>query len=479
MKSKRREFLKLAGLTGFGVAGVTINPGFAAIGTNDAGLNLPQLNKQVQHTHVQYFNMSGFAAPKINMVRVGIIGLGQRGPSHVQRMSMIEGVEIKALCDLLPEKAEAAKKKLEGTGHNPVLYSGSAEAWKTLCERDDLDLVIITTPWYMHAGMGIYAMEHGKHVASEVPAAGTIEECWKLVETAERTRKHFMMMENYSYMEFQLLTLNMARYGFFGEVVHGDCAYNTSKMGNNFSKSLYWDMWWFKQYASRKGNIYPTHGLGPVSQVMDINRGDRFDFLVSVESNDFMMNNKAKELAQSDDFFTPFTDKEYRGNMSVTTIRTKKGRTIMLQHDATSPSPHNLIHGISGTKGSALYDPQPPRFATGDHKWVSQEEFDQLKEKYTPEIIKKMGAISRESGHGGSDLLLSWRLIDCLHNGLPLDQDVYDAASLSSIIPLSEWSVRNRSNSVDIPDFTSGAWETNKRNMDINLKSGGNTKVKV
>jgi hypothetical protein len=210
---------------------------------------------------------------------------------------------------------------------------------------------------------------------------------------------------------------------------------------------------------------------------MDINRGDRLDFLVSVESNDFMMNNKAKELAQSDDFFKPFTGKEYRGNMSVTTIRTKKGRTIMLQHDATSPSPHNLIHGISGTKGTALYDPQPPRFAVGDHKWVSQEEFDQLKEKYTPEIIKKMGAISRESGHGGSDLLLSWRLIDCLHNGLPLDQDVYDAASLSSIIPLSEWSVRNRSNSVDIPDFTSGAWETNKRNMDINLKSGGNTKV--
>jgi predicted dehydrogenase len=477
MKSKRREFLKLAGLTGLGVAGVNIGPGFAATGTNEGDSILPQLNKQVQQTHVQHFNMSGFAAPKINTVRVGIIGLGQRGPSHVQRMSMIDGVEIKALCDLLPEKAEAAKKKLEGTGHNPALYSGSTEAWKTLCERDDLDLVIITTPWYMHAGMGIYAMEHGKHVASEVPAAGTIEECWKLVETAERTRKHFMMMENYSYMEFQLLTLNMARQGLFGEVVHGDCAYNTSKMGNNFSKKLYWDMWWLKQYATRKGNIYPTHGLGPVSQVMDINRGDRLDFLVSVESNDFMMNNKAKELAQSDDFFKPFTGKEYRGNMSVTTIRTKKGRTIMLQHDATSPSPHNLIHGISGTKGTALYDPQPPRFAVGDHKWVSQEEFDQLKEKYTPEIIKKMGAISRESGHGGSDLLLSWRLIDCLHNGLPLDQDVYDAASLSSIIPLSEWSVRNRSNSVDIPDFTSGAWETNKRNMDINLKSGGNTKV--
>jgi predicted dehydrogenase len=477
MKSKRREFLKLVGLTGIGIAGADIAKGFAIDGNYVEEPNLPQLIKQYGQSYEQRFNMSGYAAPKINTVRVGIIGLGQRGPSHVKRMSIIEGVEIKALCDLLPEKAEAAKKLLDGKGHNPVLYAGSRDEWKKLCERDDIDLVIITTPWYMHAEMGIYAMEHGKHVASEVPAAGTIEECWKLVETAERTRKHLMMMENYAYMEFQLLTLNMARQGFFGEVVHGDCAYNTSKIGNNFSKSLYWDMWWLKQYAWRKGNIYPTHGLGPLSQVMDINRGDRLDFLVSVESKDFMMNERAKELAETDDFFKPFTGKDYRGNMSVTTIRTKKGRTIMLQHDATSPSPHNLIHGISGTKGSALYDPQPPRFAVGKHQWVSQDEFDKLKEKYTPEIFTRMGKIARESGHGGSDLLLSWRLIDCLHNGLPLDQDVYDAASLSSIIPLSEWSVRNRSNSIDIPDFTAGAWETNKRNMDINIGKGGNTKV--
>jgi hypothetical protein len=184
------------------------------------------------------------------------------------------------------------------------------------------------------------------------------------------------------------------------------------------------------------------------------------------------------ELAETDDFFKPFTGKDYRGNMNVTIIRTKKGRTIMLQHDATSPSPHNIIHGISGTMGTALYDPQPPRLSVGKHAWVSQEEFDKLKEKYTPQIFRKMGSIAKDSGHGGSDLLLSWRLIDCLHNGLPLDQDVYDAASLSSIVALSEWSVRNRSNSIDIPDFTAGSWKTNKRNMDINLERGGNTKLK-
>ncbi|MCD4770154.1 MAG: Gfo/Idh/MocA family oxidoreductase [Bacteroidales bacterium] len=474
MKIKRRNFLKLAGLAGFGIAGGGISKGFDS---GSGNTDLPDLISSYGQSRIQHFNMSGYAAPIIDTVRIGIIGLGQRGPSHMHTMSLIEGVEIKALCDLIPEKAEAAKKKLKGTGHNPVLYAGSKDEWKKLCERNDIDLVIITTPWYMHTEMSIYAMEHGKHVASEVPAAGTIEECWKLVETSERTRKHCMMMENYAYMEFQLLTLNMARQGFFGVVVHGDCAYNTSKMGNNFSKKMYWDMWWLKQYASRKGNIYPTHGLGPVCQIMDINRGDRLDYLVSVESKDFMMADKARELAARDDYFKPFVGKDFRGNMNVTTIRTKKGRTIMLQHDATSPSPHNLIHGIYGTKGTALYDPQPPRLSTGSHEWVSQEEFNSLKEKYTPEILRKIGEMAKESGHGGSDLLLDWRLIDCLRNGLPLEQDVYDAASWSSIVSLSEWSVHNRSGSIDIPDFTAGAWKTNKRNMDINLVRGGNTKV--
>jgi predicted dehydrogenase len=475
MKSKRRDFLKLAGLAGLGVIGR--RKGCAAEGPNPAGANPARLGKQHPSSPVGRFNMSGYAAPKIDTVRIGIIGLGNRGPAHMQTMTHIEGVEIRALCDLLPAKAEAARKKLEGTDHRPTLYAGSRKEWKRVCERDDIDLVIITTPWTMHAEMGVYAMEQGKHVASEVPAAGTIEECWQLVETAERTRKHFMMMENGSYRKFQLLTLNMARKGFFGVVVHGDCAYNTSKMRNNFSKTLYWDMWWLKQYARRKGNIYPTHGLGPVCQTMDINRGDRLDYLVSVESDDFMMNARAKELAANDGFFKPFVDKDYRGNMNVTTIRTKQGRTIMLQHDASSPSPHSFIHGIYGTKGAALLDPPPPRISAGNHEWVSPEEFDTLAAQYTPEITRKMDDLAKGSGHGGSDLLEDWRLIDCLRHGLPLDQDVYDAASWSSIVPLSEWSVRNRSHSIDIPDFTAGAWTTNQRNMDINLERGGKTKV--
>jgi len=474
MKS-RREFLKKTGLTGLSLLGT----GLVSVASSKNETFSPIVNGR---HHVQSFNMAGYGAPKISTVRLGIIGLGQRGPSHLNTMMSIEGVEIKALCDIVPAKAERCGEIAKKKGHTPVLYADGKDEWKKLCERKDLDLIIVTTPWYMHAEMSIYAMEQGKHVMSEVPAAGTIEECWQLVETSERTKKHLFMAENYPYMEFQLLTLNMARKGFFGEVVHGEGAYNTSKMGNNFSRNMYWDMWWLRQYAWRKGNIYPPHGLGPVALIFNINRGDRLDFLVSVESADFMMEKRCRELAQTDDFFRPFVGRDFRGNMNVTTIRTKNGKTIMLQHDATTPSPHNLIHGIYGTHGAASFDPPPARIATGannlvEYKWASPDEFEKIKTQYTPEITRKMREVARQSGHGGSDIQICWRLIDCLRHGLPLDQDVYDAAAWSSIIPLSEWSVNNRSNSIDIPDFTAGAWKTNPLNMDINLEKSGSTKI--
>ncbi|MFN7992844.1 MAG: Gfo/Idh/MocA family oxidoreductase [Bryobacteraceae bacterium] len=465
MKNNRRDFIGRSGLAGLGLAGARALQG---------------RSPQLEQAHVQRFNMSGFAAPPLEKVRLAIIGTGQRGPSYIENMQRIEGVEIRALCDIRPEKLQAAKAKLAGTNHDPDLYSG-AEDWKRVCEREDIDLVIITTPFYMHTEMAVYAMKHGKHAASAVPAAATIDECWQLVETAEATKRHCKILENIAYGPFQLLTLNMARRGEFGEVVHGECAYNSSKMANNFSKTMYWDMWWLKQYAARRGNLYPTHGLGPVSLVMDINRGDRFEFLVSIESNDFLMKDRTRELAATDDFYKPFTGYTYRGNMSVTVIRTARGRTILLEHDATDPTPESYIHGIYGTKGAARLDPPPARLARADHAWVSPEEFAKLEERHTAGIVRKMFSLAQElkSGHGGVDLLESWRLIDCLRNGLPLDMDVYDAVAWSSIVPLSQWSVLNRSNSIDVPDFTVGAWKQNKPNMDINLVHGGNTRVLV
>lgn len=474
MKNNRRIFLKFTGLTGLGLAGGGILEGFAA---DQHDKNSFQTGNE--KSHIQRFNMSGYGAPKLDTVRVGFIGLGQRGPSHLSNMTKLEGVEIKALCDLRPEKVEKAKKMLEGSAHKPALYSGSKDEWKKLCDRKDVDLIYIATPWDMHVPMAVYAMEQGKHVAIEVPAAVSVEECWQLVETSERTRKHCMMLENTCYDFFELLTLNMARQGFFGEIVHTEGAYIHNLLDWNFKKDGYWDMWRLKENATRKGSLYPTHGLGPVCQIMNINRGDKMDYLVSVSSNDFMMGERAKELAAKDDFYKPFVGKPFRGNMNTTSIRTNLGRTIMIQHDVTSPRPYSRIHLVSGTKGTALKYPEPGRISTSHEGWVSEQEFKSLEEKYTPNIVKKVGELAKKvGGHGGMDFLMDWRLIDCLRNGLPLDQDVYDAASWSSVFPLSEWSVNNRSNSIDVPDFTRGSWKKNQP-LDVEMKQGGTTKVKI
>ncbi|RDV16957.1 gfo/Idh/MocA family oxidoreductase [Pontibacter diazotrophicus] len=475
MSTNRREFLKRTGLAGLSVAGAGLVSGCA---TSNNPSNLDQIRVASQKQHRQQFNMSGYAAPKLDTVRIGFIGLGMRGPGAVSRMSHIANVDIKTLCDLRPEQVEAVQQKLAGSSHQPATYSGSEEAWKALCEREDIDLVYIATPWHLHTPMAVYAMEQGKHVAVEVPAATTLEECWQLVETSERTRKHCMMLENCCYDFFELLTLNMARQGFFGDIVHGEGAYIHNLVDLNFSKDGYQDMWRLKE-NTRNGNLYPTHGLGPICQVMNINRGDQMDYLVSVSSNDFTMEDTARELAAKDSFYNQFATNSYRGNMNTTTIRTKKGRTIMVQHDVSSPRPYSRIHLVSGTKATARKWPSPARIATSHEGWVSAEELKALEEKYTPEITRKLGNMAKQiGGHGGMDFLMDWRLIDILRNGLPLDQDVYDAALWSAVAPLSEWSVANRSTSIDVPDFTSGAWEGNTP-VDISLRGGGTTTVKA
>lgn len=469
---KKRDFLKLTGLSGIGL----LNAGYANANPLDlASKTIPSAPK---------FNMSGYAAPKIETVRIGYIGLGNRGGGAIQRIKKLENVQVTALCDIRTEKAEAAKKTFEGTGHNPKVYSGTADAWKKMCEQENLDLIYICTPWSLHAPMAIHAMEHGKHAAVEIPAAVTVDECWKLVETSEKTKKHCMMLENCCYDFFELLTLNMARQGYFGEIIHAEGAYIHDIYDSFFDKSKRFDLWRLKE-NQRNGNLYPTHGLGPVAQILDINRGDKMDYLVSMASNDFMLQARAEKLAAEDPEFKQFKGKTFRGNMNTTTIRTAKGKTIMLQHDVTSPRVYSRLHVISGTKGSAQKYPLPEgpagtpegRIAQG-HEWLKDAEFKALEQKYQPEIVKRIGELAKKvGGHGGMDFLMDWRLIDCLRNGLPLDQDVYDAASWSVIAPLSEWSVAHRSNSIDIPDFTSGAWKSNKP-VDISLSQGGNTGVK-
>jgi predicted dehydrogenase len=471
MKSNRRNFLKLSGLAGIGLASTNIHDGQEAVAA------ATHTDHSVQQGG-KHFNMSGYAAPKIETVRIGFIGLGNRGPGAVSRMSKIDGVDIKALCDIRPEKANKVKASLAGTNHKPDVYSGGEDDWKKVCDRKDIDLIYIATPWKLHTPMAVYAMEHGKHAASEVPAAVTVEECWQLVETSEKTKQHCMILENCCYDFFELMTLNMARQGYFGEIVHTEGAYIHHLLDSNFSKTNYYDMWRLKENM-RNGSLYPTHGLGPIAQVLDINRGDKMDYLVSMSSNDFMMAAEAKKLAATDSFYKPYENKTYRGNMNTTTIRTSKGKTMMIQHDVTSPRPYSRIHLVSGTKGTALKYPEPGRISNNHEGWVNETDFKALEEKYAPPIVKKVGELAKQiGGHGGMDFLMDWRLIDCLRNGLPLDIDVYDAAAWSAVAPLSEKSVATRSNSVDIPDFTSGSWKANEP-VDVFLQKGGNTKVKL
>ncbi len=468
MGSNRRDFIKTSVL-GAGL----VASGLSACTTSQK----EKASQQADIKRSQRFNMCGYAAPKTDKIRIGFVGLGSRGPGAVERMSYIEGVEIVALCDQYVDRVEAMEKLLQKRGlPKAKSYSGNKEVWKQMCEDPDIDLIYITTPWAWHTPMAVFAMEHGKHAATEVPAAVTIDECWQLVETSERTKKHCMMLENCCYDFFELLTLNMARQGFFGEIVHGEGAYIHPLLESNFDKNGYAEMWRLKENQHRNGNLYPTHGLGPICQVMDINRGDRMDYLSSMSSNDFLMASKAKELAATDGFFNEFTTDRYRGNMNTTTVRTHKGRTIMIQHDVTSPRVYSRLHLVSGTKGMASKYPDP-HVATS-HEWFTPEEMKEVEEKYTPEIVKKIGEMARQvGGHGGMDFMMDWRLIDCLRNGLPLDQDVYDAALWSSIAPLSEWSVANRSNSIDVPDFTCGAWKEN-RPVNLSLRGGATTRFR-
>lgn len=478
MQTNRRRFFQISGLAGVGIIFQRLTS-CCDTKVDNQPMVLSDIKKSVEQKHYQRFNMSGYAAPKIEKVRIGFIGLGKRGFSAVERMLNIEGVEITALCDKELDRVKKVQKILKKHDLETAReYGGKEDAWKLLCERSDIDLVYICTPWRLHTPMAVYSMECGKHVATEVPAAVTVEECWQLVETSERTRKHCMMLENCCYDFFELLTLNMARNGFFGDIVHGEGAYLHDLLTKNFEKTTYADMWRLKEAQMRNGNLYPTHGLGPICQVLNINRGDKMEYLSSVSSIDFQMGNLASELAQKDEFYKSFDTDSYCGNMNTTIIRTNRGRTIMIQYDITSARPYSRIHQVTGTKGIALKYPAPVRIAKGD-KWYGTDELKELEEQYTPRIVKSVGEMAQKvGGHGGMDFIMDWRLIDCLRNGIPLDQDVYDAALWSVIAPLSEWSVANRSNSIEIPDFTNGAWQTNTP-VDITMSKGGTTGMRA
>jgi Oxidoreductase family, NAD-binding Rossmann fold len=468
MSTNRRKFLRNLSLTtGALAAGLP-----KVIANDESSVAIPEWQQQPPR-----FNMCGYAAPKMPVVRIGVIGLGMRGGDAVERLSYIDGVEITALCDKYPDRVAKAQQTLEKMKRPKAAEFSGEEGWKALCDSKLVDLVYAPTPWHLHTPIAVYAMKQGKHAAIEVPAAKTMDECWQLVETSEKTRQHCIMLENCCYDFFELLTLNMIRNGLFGEVVHAEGAYNHDLSRDYlFNKNAYADMWRLNENM-RNANLYPTHGLGPVAQCMNINRGDQFDHLVCMATSDFTMAALADEMAAKDEFFKPYAGKTYRGNMNNTLIRTHKGRSILIQHDVSTARPYSRIHLVSGTKAMAQKWPGPAKIAFG-HSWTKPDELKALEEKWAPPIVKHVGEIAKKvGGHGGMDFIMDWRLIDCLRNGLPLDQDVYDAALWSCITPLSEKSIAKKSRSVDVPDFTRGAWKTNKP-VDLTLNGGANTGVR-
>lgn len=396
----------------------------------------------------------------IETVRIAFIGVGNRGTGAVRRYTFLEGVEIVALCDVRPEKLERAQQILIDKGlPEAETYSGT-EDWKKVCERDDIDLVYICTHWDLHTPIAVYAMEQGKHVATEVPAAITIEECWQLVNTAEKTRKHCIQLENCNYDFFELATLNMVRKGLLGEVVHAEGAYIHDLRKQNFdTEGYYWDMWRLKHNEKRNANLYPTHGFGPICHILNIHRGDKMEYLVSLASDQFGMSAYAREKFGED---SELAKRDYkRGDMNTTLIKTKNGKSMLIQHDVTSPRPYSRKHMVSGTKGFVQkYPLRGIALEPEAHHFMSEEEMESILEEYEHPITKEVGELARKvGGHGGMDFTMDYRLIYCLRNGLPLDLDVYDAAEWSAIVELSEKSIENQSMPVRVPDFTRGAWK--------------------
>lgn len=412
-------------------------------------------------------SMLGYADEPLDTVRVGFIGLGMRGPGAVKRFTYIDGVSVKALCDLYPGKFERSQQYLAAAGMAPADEYVGPDAWKQVCERDDINLIYICTNWQTHVEMAVYAMEHGKHVAIEVPAATSIKECWDLVNTSERTRRHCMMLENCVYDFFELTVLNMAQQGLFGEIIHAEGAY-LHCLDPWWER--YQDSWRMEFNRTHRGDVYPTHGLGPVCQVLNIHRGDRMKTLVSMDTDAFKGKADAKRLLGADDYAN--------GDNTSTLIRTEKGKTILIEHGVVTPRPYSRMYQITGTEGMASKYPQQSlavntsnvtienqEFELDDldaEKFVSTEVRNALMEEYKHPIVSQKGftdTARKVGGHGGMDFIMDYRLVYCLRNGLPLDMDVYDAAEWSCMTELSGVSCEHGSMPVEIPDFTRGEWD--------------------
>ncbi|MBQ9373109.1 MAG: Gfo/Idh/MocA family oxidoreductase [Thermoguttaceae bacterium] len=479
MASTRRDFFRNAlGLSALALAA-------NAYGSEKNLRDDVEETKLIMKDRRSAFNMREYAAPAISNIRVGYIGMGNRGFASMKRLAQFEGVEIKAIADCYEYPIDRARQWLKSVDYPaPDEYFRDENSWRELIERDDLDLIYVTTPQYLHAEMASAVMEAGKHAACEVPLGYTLADCWKLVETSERTKKYCGILENCCFDFFESLTINMALRGALGELVYGEGAYihyfpaetifeepmpPLSKKGGYYR---------FAVGALNKGNRYPTHGFGPVCQAMRINAGDKPNFLTSVETDDFSTGHVFEEiLARGSEYHKQFAGASFTGNMNTSLVRTEKGKVIKIQYDRVSPRPYSRIHMLSGTQGFVQKYPEPARIYLEHDRPLDEEEMKEIEKEYSPELIQFLAENAvKFGGHGGMDFICDYQLIDSLHNGLPLNISVYEGATWSAVTPLSLWSVTHGSQPIEFPDFTGGSWATNKP-FDLSLRGGGTTKV--
>ena len=402
-------------------------------------------------------NAAPFAAPPIETVRIAYVGIGGQGGGHVNNLLKIPGCRITAVCDIRPERTDWATKKITEAGHPaPAVYNKGPRDFERLCETEDLDLVYNATPWEFHVPIMLAAMKNGKHTATEVPAAMTVDDCWAMVESAEKHRKHCVLMENCNYDRMEMMVYNIVRQGLFGEILHAEGGYLHDLRAIKFADEG--EGLWRRAWATKlNGNLYPTHGLGPIANCLDINRGDRFDYLVSMSGPSRGLQDWAAEHVPAD---SPKRQERYvLGDVNASLIKTARGKTILVEHCTNLPRPYSRIHMVQGTKG--LFQGYPNRlYIEGRGKEDQWQEAAAVLNEFEHPLWKEIAAQAQGAGHGGMDYIEDYRLIKCLREGKPTDMNVYDAAALSAVVGLSVQSVAKRSAAVDFPDFTRGRWKT-------------------
>ena len=395
----------------------------------------------------------------IDTIRIGFVGVGGMGTSHVKNLVRIPGAAITAVCDIREPHAERASGIIQDAGQPaPTLYTRGERDFERLCAEEDLDLVYNATPWRWHVPICVTAMKNNKHAATEVPAAVTLDECWQLVETSEKTKRHCVMMENCCYDRTELMILNMVRNGLLGELLHAECGYLHDLRGVKFSD--HGEGLWRREHSKkRNGDLYPTHGLGPVAQCMKINRGNRFTRLASMSSQTRGLHLYAEKEFGKD---SPEAKETYTlGDVVTTIIQTEAGQTIIVKHDTNSPRPYSRDIFVQGTKGVVRKYPEAKIHIEGRTEGHGWEPLSAYRDTFEHPLWKTMAEKAEGAGHGGMDFIEDYRLIHCLRNGIELDMDVYDAASWSAVSALSEKSI-DKMRVVDFPDFTRGHWKTRK-----------------